>query len=144
MCFYNDDYDWIASVCDVTDGPAESPAKCYECHRRIAAGEWRRHVYQQEHEECSVCEQEEADEPCEEHDYGETFECNLCEACVKMLKAIEAVEIDEGCPWDARQPAYGELWEAIQYDEGGKYRDRVLSMYPELSSHRFLTGVSRG
>lgn len=138
MCFYNDDYAWTAEVSDVTDGTADSPAKCYECNSIIAAGEFRRYVYQQEHEECSVCEQEEADEPCEKHDYGETFECNLCESCVKILKAIYAVEINAGCPPYASQPNYGELQEAFQHDDAGKYRARALTMFPGVAGHKFL------
>jgi hypothetical protein len=137
MCF-NNDYDWYADVWDVTDGENDVPAKCIECGLAIASGEWRRHVYLQEDEECYRCEQgdlKEGDEPCEVHDYGEIFECSICETCCKILKAIEAVEIDEGCPVGSRQPLYGELSQALFDDANcgdGKYAARALAEHPEL------------
>lgn len=141
MCFY-DDADWYASVCDVTEGPADKPCQCWECGAKIKPGDMRKHVYQQEHEECQRCEYEELDEdeePCETHEYGEIFECNLCDACCKILRAIYAVEEDEGCPEYARQPMFGELKEAIWNDDDGRYAQRAVAMFPELSSVEWLT-----
>lgn len=146
MCFYNDNYDWYASICDVADGPSDKPSKCYECGESIQSGEFRRHIFQQQHEECRRCEWEELgddEEPCEHHDYGETFDCDLCESCVKVLRAIEAVEADEGCPPHARQPGYGELLDAIWEGDGKRYRDRAVSMFPELASCQWLADALR-
>lgn len=140
MCFDNGNCDWYAAIQNVTDGTGKT-SRCYECGNAIADGEWRRSVFQQEHEECQRCEWEELeddDEPCVDHDYGETFSCDICEPCLKLLKAIEAVEADEGCPDYARQPMFGDLHEAMDYDDSGRYSRRALSMFPELAGHRFL------
>lgn len=140
MCF-NNDYDWYADISDVRDWPLGRPTSCHECCAPIGYGDWRRHIFQQEHEECQWCEYEElaeADEPCETHDYGETFECDLCRDCCKILAAIEAVETDEECPPHARQPAIGELVEALSYDEDSRYARRAVAMFPELKSSRML------
>jgi len=141
MCFY-DDGDWCAMVTDVTEGPADKPTMCIECGAAIAIGENRKHVFQQEEEECLRCEYEELgedDEPCVQHDYGNVFECDVCDSCVKVLRAIEAVEIVEGCPVYARQPLFGELRDAIEYDSDGRYAARALAMFPELSSVEWLS-----
>jgi hypothetical protein len=55
MCFYNDDYDWVATVNEVIDKPAERQTKCYECGAGIQVGDIARFVHQQESQECQ-CE----------------------------------------------------------------------------------------
>lgn len=124
---------------DETEGPGPATV-CFECGAEIAAGAWRRHVEQQEEEECRRCEWEQLEPggpPCVEHDYGETFSCDLCEGCHKLLQAIAAAEADAGCPFYARQPLFGDLRETMRYDDG-RYRRRALAMFPELTGHPML------
>jgi hypothetical protein len=134
MCFYND-YDWYAE--DETDESGESPeiAGCIECGSTIISGKWRRHIYQQQYVECQVCEYEEAEEPCKTHDYGELFECDICRSCQWILEAIDDIETEEGCPYDARQPAFGELRDAIwdDSDAGKRYLDRAIERHSEIA-----------
>lgn len=145
MCFYNDDYDWYASVCETTDGASDTETACHECGEKIAAGQWRRHVYQQEHDECQRCEWEQLDddeEPCEQHDYGETYDYDCCESCEKILKAIEALEAEEDCPEHSRRPSLCGLYdEAICEDDDGKYRAKAIAMFPELANHKWFRDV---
>lgn len=120
MCFVHD-YDWCASV-EVVLGTRGSAGRCIDCGRRIAPDEWRLHVYQQEYEECQACEWEDVP-ACEdgEHDYGETFACDICRECCEWREAIRSAEIDAGCHEDESQPAYGELLDAIYWDCTGRY-----------------------
>lgn len=144
MCFYNDDYEWSASVHEETEGPAEKATRCYECGEPIAAGQWRRHIYQQEDEECRLCEQEEGFDPECQHDYGETFDYDRCEPCDKVLRAIEAVEKDEGCPEYSRQPMLGELRDVFVHPEDGNamaYAERAVAMFPEVATVGWFEGV---
>lgn len=145
MCFDND-ADWYAEVSTIVDGEAQHATTCFECGTKIKAGEWRRHIDQREHDQCQRCEDELGDwwedgvEPCGEgeHDYGQTFTVDVCQGCCQLLAAIEAVERDEGCPEYARQPAYGELSEAIRDDVlygESRYVTRAVSDQPELANH---------
>lgn len=150
MCFYNEDYDWIAEVNEVTDGPASQAGKCIECGSAIAIGDTCRTVHQQEHEECQQCEEDgcnaeyDADGnyvPCDgNHDYGEIFDCLICESCCQLLQAIEAHEIDAGCPPHARQPSYGGLWEETFEDEEAlaDYLKRAKEMFPGIETRSRL------
>lgn len=149
MCFYNDDYEWYASIVEVDHVRCVGDAKCYECGREISSHEWRRHTFQQESEECQICEDEcsgsydsEQDKATCEHEYGETFECNTCRECCLMLEAIYDLELIEGCPEHARQPAYGEL-EQVLFDERDSglfydYRLHALNRFPQLVASRIL------
>lgn len=140
MCFTSD-YEWYAEWHEQTDGERPDPARCYECSRKIAPGEWRRQVESREHEACQVCEGTFSDDwtvdakPCEgEHDYGETFEAAICRECCRVLEAIEAVEREAGCPDGSRQPAYGEMRDAVYEDarDDGRYVRRAVANWPEL------------
>ncbi|MGB0971800.1 MAG: hypothetical protein ACPGVG_12680 [Mycobacterium sp.] len=133
MCFYNDDYDWTASVSEVTDLVSGHASRCCECGCGIEPGQWRRHIWQQQYEECQVCEYGEADEACVKHDYGETYATDVCRECTWLLAAIEAVEADEGCPEYARQPPSGELAEHMRNPDSRRYWDRALEMHPQLA-----------
>jgi hypothetical protein len=151
MCFTHD-YDWCAEVCDETTGAAEKATVCDECHKPIPAGVWVRSVYQQQHEQCQRCEDEdsrdfEEDHPdCagDEHEYGETFDWDCCEACDKVLRAIKAAELEEGCKEYESQPALTELSQAMSDDRlhnDGRYLAKVLAMFPEVAAHaRTLAG----
>ena len=147
MCFDTSDTDWIATINEVTDGTPDAEACCLECGATIGAGEWRRHIFQQECEGCRRCEWEELDEdeePCVEHDYGETFSGDICETCVKILDAIKAVELDAGCAEWESQPLYGELSQEMMneklYDPQWRYHTRVREMFPGLESPLLVDG----
>lgn len=133
MCFYHDDYHWIASVYEDSAQVAEKDCRCFECYRMIQAGEMRRKIFQQEEECCRICYDEDSDKETCDHDYGETFSCSICRECGLMLEAIYDLERIEGCPEHARQPAYGELGGAIwSSDDGKKYVRHALERFPEL------------
>ncbi len=150
MCFYHDDYGWSAEVCESTFVRGADECRCIECNRTIRSGEWRQRIWQQEHEECQICEDDFSDgyddevrkELCK-HDYGETFGAEICRECCLMLEAIYDLERIEGCPEDARQPACGELKQVL-YDEKTehrvrKYRQHALTMFPQLVGSVILT-----
>src|SRR5688572_20106461 len=90
MCFDDYDYDWTASVCEKEIRIAKEGDKfgCDECGTKFQPGESYEYIFMQEHEECRVCEWEEAEAPCEKHDYGETDEYRRCKTCCKILDAI--------------------------------------------------------
>ena len=146
MCFYPD-YEWIAEVHSASYCRLGEQANCLECGRVIDGGEWRKVIEQQEYEECRVCEDEWSDdydesidtEACE-HDYGETFSGTICRECLLLLAAIYDLEEKEGCPEDARQPAYGDLGEEMCQDRNwgdNKYAAHAVALYPELARHPF-------
>lgn len=147
MCFYHDDYDWIAEICETTAGVSPLAAKCDECGKRILAFEWRCHVYQQEHEECQRCEYEELepdDEPCQTHDYGETFNYDRCEDCDKIIRAIEQYELREGCKPHESRPALCDLKEELNpwnRDDAPLYAAVAIEMFPELGDVPWLVDV---
>lgn len=148
MCFYNDDYDWCAEVSEVTYARCERDGRCFECGRRIAAGEWRERTLQQEHEDCQICS-EYGDyyddsvmrELCN-HDYGETFEAEVCRDCLLMLSAIYDLEEIEGCPEESRRPGYGDLMQVLTdewvYGDEFKYRRHAMEKYPQLVASRVM------
>jgi hypothetical protein len=149
MCFYRDDYDWMASVtkqASVDSGPATN---CDECGCAIAATEWRHTIYQQEHEQCQICEDDSADEyidPADReadfsctHDYGETFSYARCRGCDNLLKAIESREIAEGCPAHARRPSLCGLHdEILEHEQRREYGELAVAMFPELAEHKIV------
>lgn len=146
MCFFNDDYDWCAEVNEIRHERNDNPAKCYECRRLIQPGEWRQSIHQVEHECCQICDDESSDlfdesinpEECK-HDCGESFDCSICRECSLLLEAIWDVERIEGCPEHARQPCYGELYDAMNpRNDGEKYRRHALEKYPGLIASRML------
>lgn len=141
MCFYND-CDWSAEVYEENYTTLGGEAKCKECFRLIQDGEWRQYVYQQECEVCLICEDECSDDFREDadpetcaHDYGQTFSADICRECCLILESIWDLETIEGCPEHAKQPAYGELAEALfegaSYEDD-KYRRHALERYPGL------------
>lgn len=155
MCFYND-YDWTASVTETNDGPADAECRCDECGAKIAVGQWRKHVYQQEHECCQICEDNESSEyvAAGNYDdaveaarlldghacnYGETCDYNRCESCDKVLRAVKAREEREGCPPNARQPALFTMWEELgEHGDAKAYAQEAVSMFPELAGNRHV------
>lgn len=159
MCFYNDDYDWVAEVYDEQYVRGEQPAKCFDCYREIKAGEWRREIFQLEHEECQICEDIESDlyeDPDEideaegmfgpgehPHYYGESWHGVICRECNLLRASIYDLEEKEGCPEYSRQPAFGELQETMADDcsrwGDKKYIRHALEMFPELTTHKLLS-----
>jgi hypothetical protein len=142
VCFYNDDYDWIASINDTTCVQGTVADRCYECRRPIDAGEWRVSIYQQEHEACQICEDEDSDEFDQQihqneciHDFGETFSAVICRQCSLLREAIYDLERIENCPEHARQPRIGALQDEMGEDDG-KYARHAVAIFPELSTHK--------
>lgn len=141
MCFYNDDYDWAASVSEVTESNADTKARCDECHAAIEPSQWRRHIFLQQYLECRNCtpswENGDDPEPCEpgECDFGEHYHHDICENCAKVLNAIKTVELAEGCAPGESQPSLGGLWPEIEYQKQiGKYRAEAIRAYPEIET----------
>lgn len=144
MCFTNE-ADWYAEVSSSNGAMATTQVMCHECLKEIPAGTYARYVWQQEHECCQWCENEECECPnrmgeyhecqCSDPDYGECFECWICRRCCMALQAIHDVEIEEGCREHESQPMYGNLWESVADDRvygGGKYLARIQRDYPGL------------
>lgn len=151
MCFYNDDYDWCASINEETDGPADADHNCVDCGLKIAAGEFCRHIFQQEDEECQQCGLREGEQPDPEdveegelfcdgpHEFGEIWNGWICGSCLKAREAINAFETKEGCPSDSREPRPGLLQEAfLEHEQGFEYAEACVAMYPELFEHRWI------
>ena len=146
MCFYNDDFDWYAEVCRTVEGTDGRATRCIECGAKIAAGEWRRHLEQIEHECCQICEDDcsEIHDPDQdpatcEHNYGETWDGDTCQACCNLIEAVRIVEIEAGCPAYAQVPSVGGLLdELLEHDEREKYARRAVEMFPALAGHRIV------
>lgn len=146
MCFSNDDYDWYASVQEQSSGCDDQSTRCGECGKVIASGEWRHHVFMQEHECCEICgddpdydEDVTEGEPGHDCDYGETYAYDRCLDCDRLLIAVELHEIKEDCPPHARRPALGELREVFwEHESNVEYAEQAVAMYPYLNSHRFV------
>ncbi len=142
MCFYHGDADWSASVCETTEGPAEARTKCDDCYRPVLPGQWRKHVYMQEHELCLRCEDDSDwnrfnydpdNEECKagKHDYGETFDCDSCEHCERLREAIQVVEEAEGCVGEETRPLLSALYEQISNGDGWQpYIDAYARLRP--------------
>lgn len=155
MCFYNDDYDWVAEEHDERHVKVESACTCHDCSRSIRVGEWVRRIEQYEKECCQICEDSESDlyedpddirpedgmhGPGEHaHYYGQHWLGFICRECLLLREAIWDLEEKEGCPVDARQPGYGELYEVMDEDQGRwgdrKYTDHAVQMFPSLARH---------
>ena len=153
MCFYHDS-GWCAAIHEETDFAAGPQGVCEDCGARIYVNEWRRVVYQQEHEDCTECgvygrpgrieapADDEDLEPCDigDHNFGETYSAMFCRGCCDLRQAIEAVEADAGCPPSARQPSYAGLWEELtEHDDLPKYLERATAMFPDLRERHKLT-----
>lgn len=142
MCFYNDDYDWYASVTTDETSPATKPTKCDECRRVIPIGEPVRHIWMQQHEYCihhpdyDDYEGDDSDgtdcpEGCE-HDYGETYDYDCCETCTQLVEAIHKSEIESGCRDAESRPNLTELYDAFAEGEGSKYLAKAEELYPGI------------
>lgn len=141
MCFDTSECDWYAAVQIVTSGVSPLAARCGECGVCIAPFAWRRHIYQQECEECQRCEELPAGEECEEHDYGETCVYDRCENCDKILRAIEAYELRQGCRSHEATPLIGNLQEELCVNnrpDAGVYAAVALETFPELGQVEWL------
>ena len=164
MCFYNDDYDWTASVVEQSTGVSIGKL-CDECHLPIPPGATIHHIFMQEHEECHACENGECECPltadgelscdskgcqCEKPAFGETFDYDRCDECDKFLRAVEAAEIDEGCePYEAR-PGLGGMIEELRNLEGDnevypakRYFKLAVKMFPELVTSGYLGRLAK-
>lgn len=130
MCFVND-YDWYAAYTIDEIRVAGKPRKCGECGELITHGADYRYIYQQEHEEC-VCLKEQDVCDCETPEYGETFYFSICYRCNCILASIKEQEVSEGCKEDVSQPAFGELYEALLYDDENRYLERFYADFPTL------------
>lgn len=164
MCFYTD-YDWTASVYEITESDAGFPTRCDECGKPLTMLDWRRRIWMQEAEECRICEDEfsekyidnediedalengDAEYAAEmlkaldehQHDYGETCLYHRCSDCDKILQAVEAREKAEGCPVHERLPALGEMQESLaEHEQAAEYATHAIGMFPELAGNTFL------
>lgn len=156
MCFTND-YDWTAEVFEETERAAEKETRCGECRRKFPPGTVMRHLWMQEHEECSRCSDAECDCPkdadgdcaeckCEEPSLGEEFEYDVCPECDKLLKAVEAAEKEEGCHASESQPPLAQLFEQMREldkDDVRRYVRKAEGMFPELAASGYLGLVAR-
>jgi hypothetical protein len=153
VCFFHD-YDWYAELCEETEGPAPAPARCGECRRPIAAGQWRHRVYQQQYEECRACGNGDCECPgadgtgeccrCPVPSFGETAEYDRCESCDKVLRAVEAVELADGCHHDNARPALCGLSEEAlnrcNNDHADEYAAKAVELFPEVAGHLAALG----
>jgi hypothetical protein len=144
MCFYHDDYDWIARVFEETTAKADKPLKCLECFRHVGPGEAYTHIEMREYEECRVCQEDRDDGrfredfDCEaaggKHDFGEEDTHRICDRCQKLLEAIQRVEEDDGCSGQETRPALAQLRDAFwESDHAQAYLDRARADSPELA-----------
>jgi hypothetical protein len=149
MCFYYpDDYDWIARVNEWSQPTAEELLTCRECGADIKPGQKYRKLYQQEHEECQLCEDECSETYDEEHakagcdhDYGENYTYRRCNDCELMVECIAEVEAEQDCPPGTRRPPLEELEEAFnpcEHDDAPLYAQRVVEKHPHLAKHKWI------
>lgn len=143
MCFYYDDYyDWYASVSEVSQHVSTGVEKCCECGLRIPQGEECSRLYLQQHESCRCCESKEY--PEEEYpedgdsdgetcdvdgcDYGETSTDYSCQRCLALRAAIRVVEESEGCTGEEAEPPHAQLYESMDSGEGrGHYAAKICA-----------------
>ena len=153
MCFTSD-YDWYASVVinEVLAVPipeeehARMVLRCGECNRFIEPGEQYRRIYQQEHEQCWPCFEEDDKDACdcEEPDYGESYETHRCMNCDKLLDAIAASEKEEGCRADESRPPLDAMFDCLsEFDPADieRYISKARELSPELESNGYLAFV---
>lgn len=147
MCFCDDyDYDWTAEVCNACEAHGGQDTRCSECRRMIHPEQWRYSIFQHEHEECVLCEDEEEHWVHEECDYGQTYHYERCDVCHMLLLAIRSVERRRGCPIDAQQPPLGDLQDVLyQHDDAEDYAKRAVEMWPELRRNKWVQkALSKG
>ncbi len=145
MCFTNEDYDWIARVCEVGTATAVQDIKCDECHGPISCGDLAHTVHQQEYEECPFCRGDDGEEcTCGDGDFGETFDANWCGDCQKFRDAIKAMELAEGCAESESEPPLGMMLEELgnmDPDRRREYGENALKMFPELMGYLERVGM---
>lgn len=144
MCFYNEDYDWIATVCEVSTEITDKPTKCRECYHPIQAGEIVHRIHQQESESCKNCLDEDGDPvkcTCGNPNYGENFDTRQCDGCHKFLQAVDEAELAEGCPPGSRQPNTEMMIETISElgtADAERYFTTARTRFPELIENGYL------
>lgn len=141
MCFYHGDYDWYASVVEESDPIAEKATRCHECGEAIAVGEQYHRIYQQEHESCYDCEENDCDCKCEKPNLGESYTYWRCMNCHKFLQAVQKHELDEGCRADESQPSLGGMIEELGEFEVSQlvaYFSVAGRMHPEIQQSGYL------
>jgi hypothetical protein len=143
MCFY-DDGDWTAQVVEDEILVVTAPVKCDECRRPIKPGEWRRHVFMQEHEVCRhnpahddydgpETDSEDCPEGCE-HDFGETFDYDRCQSCDQLIEAIHRHELAVGCHEYESRPSLTELHDAMVEGDGEAYLAKAEELFPGITA----------
>lgn len=148
MCFTFEDFDWTASICEVTEKGADKDCFCGECGSSIKCFDSFTNVFMQEDEECRLCA-ENADDPeltAEERvhtcDFGETWSERVCANCMKLRDGIRQRELKAGCPEWSSVPPWGmlrdELWE---HGERVAYVYSAMELYPELVSHPIVADI---
>lgn len=150
MCFWEGDYDWVATVAEWSEGQANGATRCDECHRDIPEGATVHRLFMQEHEECRTCcdgececpKDEDGDCPvccCPDPDFGESQDYGRCEDCHAFLRAVEAAEIEEGCkPHEARPRLTSmveDIREAGRLWERKRYLKKAVAMFPDRKAY---------
>lgn len=137
MCFVNEDYDWVAEVCETDTVTLTEPKRCCECRRRLRVGESVLRTFMQEREPGEYCDPStgyhcvdycfgDGEDPtnfdqCERVGPGETFEGYTCTECQTLLDAIEAVELDVGCTAYHARPTVGMMHQEVNDGEGWQH-----------------------
>lgn len=171
MCFYDEgDYGWSASVTKEATRLAPRRATCRECNGVIQLGSRLHEIYQQEHDLCQICEDDESGSYIDTDDfddeanlsqdeieaqrfmqdtlanhecrYGETYLYRRCDACEKLLRAIAVQEEIEGCPPGNRVPPLEELRMVFtEHEAAFEYAERAVVMFSELWGHEFIVDL---
>lgn len=149
MCFYTDDYDWIAQHIEAENRTEDVPRRCLECRRMIPAGTELHHVFARQYEECQACEngecacndgepiEESHDCQCEKPDLGQDYEYRRCLDCHRLLQAIEDVELARGCRHHESRPMPEQMRDSLgqmDWSDAKPYFDACLAKHPEMSS----------
>lgn len=147
MCFYHDDYDWIAQVSEEDELVATKPTKCAECRRVVQVGDTLDHIFMQQYEECRTC----YDGTCECEDgkccqcpeprFGETSNYYRCEECSKFLDAVQEAEQEAGCNYTEARPGLETMIDDIRgggIDEAKRYWKAAAKLSPELVRSGYL------
>lgn len=130
MCFYNEDYDWVAYHVEDSVVVSPEPHRCCECRNPIYGWTPARRVYMAEYETEEEWRNDQSPPDGEVFD-PESDEFWMCLKCKGVLR----VELAEGCHKNEAQPQFGELYEALRNDDDGRYAKAAIEDDPSLADH---------